>query len=417
MLTLKGLMMILELHRQGLSISAIAGRTGHDRKTVRSYIERGLVAPKYKPRTPRPSQLDAFKGYLQERLSAWPELTGVRLLREIKALGYQGSHTVLKDHLRRIRPAPSQRYEMRFETAAGVQAQVDFAEFKVAFAHELGVSRKVWLFAIVLGHSRYLWAQFVLHQDLPTLLRCHMEAFEHFGGVPREILYDRMKTAVLGEPDADQPIVYNAKLLACGSHYGFVPRACQPYRAQTKGKVERPYRYIRADFFMARQFTDIGDMNRQLRQWLDTVANVRRHGTTDRIVCEHFALERPALQALPAGRFDVVLRLERRVSNDGCVSVGGNYYSVPDGTRRRTLEVETTADQVRIREEGELIAVHNLLQGRLQRSVLPGHRQNPKRVERRGRSGATVLPGHVVATRSLGVYEQIARQLGAGGVR
>ena len=157
----------------------------------------------------------------------------------------------------------------------------------------------------------------------------------------RPILYDRMKTAVLGEPDADKPIVYNAKLLACGAHYGFVPRACQPYRAQTKGKVERPYRYIRADFFMARRFTDIGDMNRQLRQWLDTVANVRLHGTTNRVVAEHFAEERPALQPLPAGRFDAVLRLERRLSHEGCVSVGGNYYSVPDGTRRRVLEVET----------------------------------------------------------------------------
>ena len=265
----------------------------------------------------------------------------------------------------------------------------------------------------MLGHSRYLWAQFVMHQDLPTVLRCHMEAFEHFGGVPREILYDRMKTAVLGEPDEDKPIVYNAKLLACGAHYGFVPRACQPYRAQTKGKVERPYRYIRADFFMARQFQDIEDMNRQLRQWLDTVANVRRHGTTDRIVSEHFQQERAVLQLLPVGRFDAVLRSERRVSSDGCVSVGGNYYSVPDGTRRRVLEVETTAHQVRIHEDGQLIAVHTLLQGRKQRSVLPGHRHYlASRPSRRERSGPRLLPGHAVATRSLGVYEQIGRHLG-----
>ena len=124
-----------------------------------------------------------------------------------------------------------------------------------------------------------------------------MEAFEHFGGVPREILYDRMKTAVLGEPDDDQPIVYNAKLLACGAHYGFAPRACKPYRAKTKGKVERPYRYIRDDFFLARRFANLEDLNRQLRAWLDTVANVRLHGTTDRVVAEHFADERASLAA------------------------------------------------------------------------------------------------------------------------
>jgi transposase len=409
---LKELMMILELHRQGLSVSAIAERTGHDRKTVRKYIRKGLVAPKYKPREPRVTVIDPYETYLRERVAAWPELSGARLRREIQELGYRGGKTRVNDFLREVRPPPAPVFELRFETPPGRQAQVDFAEFRVEFAAHPGVERKVWLFAMVLGNSRYLWAQYVLHQDLPTVLRCHMEAFEHFGGVPREILYDRMKTAVLGEPDPQQPIVYNAKLLACGMHYGFLPRACQAYRAKTKGKVERPYRYIRADFFMARRFTDIGDMNRQLQQWLDTVANIRRHGTTDRIVAEHFAEERPTLQGLPAGRFDAVLRAERRLSHDGCVSVGGNYYSVPDGTRARVLEVETTADQVRIHEAGKLIAVHALLQGRKQRSVLPGHR-HVQRGRHRDKPGIRLLAGHAVATRSLGVYEQVARHLGA----
>jgi transposase len=111
---------------------------------------------------------------------------------------------------------------------------VDFAEFRVESANEPGLERKVWLFAMVLGRSRYLWAQFVVHQDLPTVLRCRTEAFEHFGGAPREILYDRMKTAVLGEPDEDKPIIYNAKLLACGAHYGFGPRGRQPCRRRCR---------------------------------------------------------------------------------------------------------------------------------------------------------------------------------------
>lgn len=412
MVNLKGLMMILELHRQGLPISVIAERTGHDRKTVRKYIEQGLVVPRYKPRPAKTVLLAPYLDYLCERLLAWPELTGSRLLREIREQGYKGGKTILNDYLRQIRPAPAPGFEVRFETPPGLQAQVDFAEFKVRFAGEV-VDRKVWLFAMVLGHSRYLWAQFVMHQDLPTVLRCHMQAFEHFGGTPKEILYDRMKTAVLGEPEQDKAIIYNPKLLACGSHYGFMPRACKPYRAKTKGKVERPFRYIRADFFMARQFTDLADMNRQLLHWLEAVANARVHATTGRVVLEHFRQEQPSLQALPAGRFDAVLRVERRVSSDGCVSIGGNYYSVPDGTRRRALEVETTADQVRIHEDGRLIAVHALLQGRRQRSVLTGHRHSPRRADTHSdRGGSRLLPGHAVATRSLGVYEQIGRQLG-----
>lgn len=417
MVDLRGLLMILELHRQGLSVSAIAERTGRDRKTVRKYIRQGLQVPKYKARAPRSTVVTPFAEYLRERLAAWPQLTGARLLREVRERGYRGGKTALNAFVRRIRPAAAPVFEVRFETAAGEQAQVDFAEFKVVFDDEPGRTHRVWLFAMVLGHSRMLWAQYVLHQDLGTVLRCHMEAFERFGGVPREILYDRMKTAVLGEDTAEQAIVYNAKLLSLAAHYGFTPRACQPYRAQTKGKVERPYRYIRADFFLARRFAHMADLNAQLQHWLATVANVRVHGTTGRVVAEHFAEERARLQPLPAGRFDAVLRVQRRLSHEGCVSVGGNFYSVPDGTRRRVLEVETTADQVRILEDGQLVAVHALLHGRRQRSVLPGHRQ-VRRLVRHGTAPAVaLLPGHRVAQRPLGVYEQIARQLAAGGVR
>jgi transposase len=413
---LKGLMMILELHRQGLSVSAIADRTGHDRKTVRKVIKRGLVVPTYPARLPRPTLLDAYRAYLHERVAAWPELSGARLLRELRERGYAGGITQLNDFLRRVRPPAVAAFEVRFETPAGRQAQVDFAHFMVEFDEQPGVQHRVWLFAMVLGASRYLWAQYVLHQDLGTVLRCHMAAFEHFGGVPREILYDRMKTAVLGEREDDAPIVYNDKLVKLGLHYGFTPRACQPYRAKTKGKVERPYRYIRADFFMARRFANLEDMNRQLRLWLDTVANARLHGTTGRIVAEHLAEERAFLQRLPAGRFDAVLRIERRLSHEGMVSVGGNLYSVPDGTRKRVLEVETTATEVRIHEDQRLIALHPLLHGRRQRSLLPGHRQARRAATpTRMASGATVVhaPGHKVACRALDIYEAVAQRLGA----
>ncbi|WP_325170225.1 IS21 family transposase [Noviherbaspirillum pedocola] len=411
MVRLKEWIMILELHRQGLSVSAIAERTGHDRKTVRKYIREGLAAPQYKPRNPRPTVIEPYEAYLRERVTAWPELTGERLLREIRSQGYTGGRTAVNDFLRTVRPPPAPVFEVRFETPPGEQAQVDFAEFKVCFGNQ-GPVHRVWLFAMVLGHSRYLWGQFVLHQDLPTVLRCHMEAFAHFGGVPREILYDRMKTAVLGEADSGEGIVYNAKLLACGAHYGFLPRACQAYRAKTKGKVERPYRYIRADFFMARSFEDIDDMNRQLRHWLDTVANVRCHGTTGRIVIEHFHEERPQLQPLPAGRFDAVLRIERRVSHEGCVSVGGNYYSVPDGTRKRILDVETTPDTIRIFEDGALIATHARLEGRRERSILAGHRLLQRIMQRENPDGIELPPGHAVAQRPLAVYDFIGRQIG-----
>ena len=145
--------MILELKRQGLGVSAIARQTGLDRKTVRKYLERGLEVPVYGPREPEERLAEEYRTYLVDRLSAWPGLSARRLHREIKAMGFEGAYSTLTEYLRLIRPAAPRQFERRFETPAGQQAQVDFAEFQVAFTSEPGVTRKVWLFSMVLGHS------------------------------------------------------------------------------------------------------------------------------------------------------------------------------------------------------------------------------------------------------------------------
>ncbi len=417
MIKLGEMMMILDLHRQGLSVSAIARQTGADRKTVRKYIERGMEAPAYGPRQPRGTVIDPFAAYLRERTAAYPGLSGRRLFRELKERGYEGGYTAVTDFLRDIRPAPQPSYEVRFETGPGEQAQVDFAQFQVVFADEPMAPRIVWLFSMVLGYSRLIWARFVMHQDLPTVLRCHSAAFDAIGGVPREILYDRMKTAVTGEGDADG-IVYNRSLIDLARHFGFHPRACKPYRAKTKGKVERPFRYIREDFFLARSFRHLDDLNAQLRQWLDAVANPRRHATTGRIVNEAFAEERSHLRPLPLAPFRAVLRLERRISREGMVSVGGNAYSVPDATRRRAVEVHALADEIRIFEDGTLIAVHPVIEGRNQRRVEPGHRRTVERSRSRAAAtGAITLhgSGDKVAQRPLAFYEAVGRALAQEG--
>ena len=224
--------------------------------------------------------------------------------------------------------------------------------------------------------------------------------------MPREILYDRMKTAVLGEGN-HEGIVYNRALIDLARHYGFYPKACRPYRAKTKGKVERPFRYIREDFFLARSFRNLADLNEQLRRWLDDVANSRRHATTRRIVNEAFAEEKPYLKPLPLAPFRAVLRLERRISHEGMVSVGGNFYSVPDATRRRTVEVHTLAEEIRIFEDGALIAAHPVLEGCHQRRVAPGHRRSGEQ-RRRGNAAQT---GEVIVPRPLAFYDAVGRRL------
>ncbi|GES53732.1 IS21 family transposase [Rhizobium dioscoreae] len=410
---LRETIMILDLHQQGLTVSAISRETGIDRKTVRKYIERGLEAPAYGPRKPRVTVIDPFASYLRERVKSYPGLTGSRLFRELRERGYTGGYTAVTDFLRDVRPVASQGFEVRFETPPGEQAQVDFAQFHVVFTDEPMTPRIVWLFSMVLGHSRLIWARFVMHQNLPTVLRCHIAAFEALGGAPREVLYDRMKTAVIGEGQTEG-IVYNRALIDLARHYGFHPKACKPYRAKTKGKVERPFRYIREDFFLARSFRNLDDLNAQLRHWLDTVANPRKHATTLRIVNEAFAEERKHLRPLPLAPFKSVLKLERRVSREGMVSVGGNTYSVPDATRSRMVEVHSLADEVRIFENGMLIAAHPVLEGRKQRRVHPDHRRalTPQHRSRTRDDAIVVKPaGDTVLQRSLAFYDAVGKVL------
>jgi hypothetical protein len=229
-----------------------------------------------------------------------------------------------------------------------------------------------------------------------------------------------MRTAVSGE-DADGGVVFNKTLLELARHYGFLPKACRPYRAKTKGNVERPFRYVREDFFLARSFRDLDDLNAQFRQWLDGVANVRTHATTQRVVAEHFAEERPSLKPLPAGPFQAVLRLDRRVTREGMVAVDGNQYSVPELTRKRSVEVQVLAGEVRIYEGDALIAAHPVLEGSGQRRIAAGHRRLPPPASsdtpRHGAPGtqAAGRPGESVPRRPLEFYAAVGRRLAGQG--
>ena len=410
MVTLGEIVMIQNLKSEGLTISQIAARTGLDRKTVRKYLDRGLEAPVYGPRQPRERLIEPYAAYLRQRIADFPDLSGKRLLREIREQGYEGGYTTVTDFLREARPPKHEPFERRFETPPGHQAQVDFAEFKVEFTDEPGVFRKVWLFSMVLGNSRWLWARFAASQDLQTVLRCHIAAFNAMGGAPSEVLYDRMKSAVIGE-DADGIVTYNASLVSLLNHYGSLPKACRPYRAKTKGKVERPFRYIRQDFFLARTFRNVDDLNTQFETWRTQIANPRRHATTGLIVDEAFDEEQQSLKPLPSIPYNAVLTVERRVSREGMVSISGNHYSVPDTTRWRKVEIQNHPAELRIYEDGNLIATHPVLDGKNQRRIDPRHRKAPP--------SSIAKPAPVgITRRPLEVYEAVGRRLAvAGAVR
>lgn len=263
---------------QGLSKTAIAERIGISRRCVYQWIAQGdldrdldVTRIRY-PR--RPTQLDPFHALIRQRLETYPELTAVRLFEEVRAAGYPGSLTQVKVFVRRVRPVAPPEAVIRFETPPGQQAQVDFAQVRLPWGTRYALM-------IVLGYSRLLWFQCFPRQTMYTLMTGLEAAFGFFRGVPRELLFDQLKAVVLEDRrPLGGRVLENPEFLRFAAHWGFRIRACRPYRAQTKGKVERPIRYVRQSFLYGRAFAGDADLNAQALHWLATVANVRAHGTT-----------------------------------------------------------------------------------------------------------------------------------------
>jgi transposase len=294
------------LYRQGRGIREIAREVGVARNTVRAAL-RGERNEEYGSRSPRPTKLEPYKDYLRDRLQrAGPVvLSATVLLREIRAHGYEGGITQLKEFLTSIRPRAPVEPAIRFETEPGKQLQIDFVDFRRG-------SSPLRAFTAELGYSRYAYVEFTDNERTETLVACLERALEFFNGVPLQILCDNPKTIVIERNAyAEGKHRYNRHLLELAKHYGLAIRLCAPYRAQTKGKVERFHRYLRESFFAPLQtahseLVDVATANREVRIWLDETANCRVHATLKERPRDRFADEQKALRALPlpyAGRF------------------------------------------------------------------------------------------------------------------
>ena len=290
------------LRHQGKSLRQIAAEAGLSVNTVRKYLE-CEGAPHYKERCSIKKKLDPYREYLFQRVnSAYPlKLPATVLLREIQEQGYCGGLTQLRLYVRTLKPVSLPDKEIRFETLPAQQMQVDWIEFRKG---------KSFLAAFVatLGFSRASYVHFVTNERLETLIDCHKQAFEYFGGVPYEALYDNMKTVILSrDAYGVGKHRFNAGMLDFAKHYGFQLKVCRPYRAKTKGKVERFNRYLRESFYnplssrfkMSGLCLDAQSANIEVLKWLREIANMRVHKTTRAIPFERLQEEQYLLRPWP----------------------------------------------------------------------------------------------------------------------
>jgi len=301
--------LLREYLEDGCSKSELAEKLGISRRTIYHWMATGQLDRELddetvhyaaRPRVER--KIDPYVGIIETRLAEFPKLSAIRLHEEICEAGYDGSYTQVRDYVRGVRPKSEPEPVVRFETPPGHQGQVDFAHFNTPWGTR-------WALVVVLGFSRFMWVGFFARQTMANLMRGIEAAFAYFGGVPRELLFDQMKAVIVDdERDSGGRLIENVEFVRFANHWSFKTRACRPYRAKTKGKVERPIRYLRENFFYGRHFLNDEDLEMQLAAWLDGKANVRVHGTTGKAPAEQLeSVERPVLQPLAARPYQGLL--------------------------------------------------------------------------------------------------------------
>jgi transposase len=340
-------------HGEKWPIGTIAGQLGLHHTTVQRVLRHTGVDPKVV--APRPSLADPFVPFIVEQLEKYPGLRASRLFVMIKERGYPGGPDHLRRIVSRLRPKKSAEAFQRLRTMPGEQAQVDWAHFgKLTVGR---AQRPLWAFVMVLSYSRRLFLRFFPGASMPFFVRGHVEAFAEFGGVPRVLLYDNLKSAVL-ERHGDA-IRFNPTLLEMSAHYRFEPRPVAVARGNEKGRVERAIRYIRDAFFAARSFADLIDLNRQATEWTASAA-IDRPWIEDRArtVRQAFEDERAVLLPLPSEPFPAHERVEVEVGKTPYVRFDLNDYSVPHDRTQRTLVVLADLEEVRIADGNDVLATH-----------------------------------------------------------
>lgn len=375
---------------QGVPLAQVARRLGIDRKTARK-LRDAPVEPTVAVRRRR-SRIDEHRSYIEHRLAEGAP--AAQIGRDLAQAGTLIPYPTLRDFARKLRPPKAtEAEEVRFETAPAKQAQCDWAE--VGRIEIDGANLPLYLFVMLLGYSRKLFAHFTTAMDELVLQRMHVAAFTYFGGVPLEVLYDNMRTVTVGRDSEGHPILQR-EFGDFAALYGFRVKCARPYRAKTKGKVERSILFIQTSFLPGRTFTDLENAQQQLFAWLSQISQ-RVHRTHGEVVDVRFAKEQPLLLALRPN-LRIVERTETRiVCAEGTVAYRGNRYILPPGYRGQTVLVKDDGERLRVVAGKTALVEYPLAAGKGR--VLGA-------VQRDSRT-AEIVERTLVAQRALSAYEEL----------
>lgn len=399
---------ILRLHHaEKWPIGTIATQLGVHHSTVRRVLaQAGLPAGK---QMTRPSIVDSFMPFIVETLAKYPRLRASRLYTMARERGYTGAPDYFRHVVARYRPKPAAEAYLRLRTLPGEQGQVDWAHFgKQTVGNAV---RTLWAFVMVLSYSRKIFLRFYFGSAMPSFLHGHVSAFGYFRGIPRELLYDNLKSAVL-EREGDA-IRFHPTLLELSAHYRFLPKPVAPARGNEKGRVERAIRYVRDSFFAAREWTDLADLNAQALFWCDGLASDRPcPEDRTRSVRAVFADEQPRLLALPNDDFPTDEREDVEIGKTSYARFDLNDYSLPHQYTRCTLTVVASLDTVRVLDGIDTIAVHPRSWDRGKQLEIPAHIQGLQTFKRKGREHRTLDRLHHVAPHSQKLLALVAERGG-----
>lgn len=348
---------ILTLHKQGISQRQIAKTTNTHRKTVKNIIKKYELSKIESPIPYNRSSLtDSWHEEIIHLLSE--QLSTVRIFETLQENGYKSSYSSLSRYIRKHNI--KQNSCVRFHTKAGEEAQVDFGDIGRKLDAN-GKLRKAYVFNMRLSYSRYDYYEVVFDQTVDTWIQCHVNAFRHFGAVPKVIKLDNLKAGILNA-NFYEPI-YQKEYKRMADHYNCLLSPCRPYQPQEKGKVESGIKYVKNNFFAGRDFSDFEEMSQRLGKWL-VRANNRLHGTTKIKPSELFAdKELSCLLKLPSAEFSVLSWHYRKVAKDCHITLENNYYSVPSKHVATEVNIALSTELVRIYSNDILIATHTRAKG------------------------------------------------------